>query len=403
MVMSTRIALDSTRLLAEARELLPDTVQLRRRIHAEPEIGLDLPRTQAKVLDALAGLDLTIETGEQLSSVVATLSGDGDGPTILLRGDMDALPMTEDTGEDFASTVPGAMHACGHDSHVAMLVGAARMLHGHRSELRGNVKFMFQPGEEGYHGAKFCIEEGLLESPAVDAAFALHISPNHRAGTLATKPGALLASADELYITVTGRGGHASAPHNATDPIPVACEIVTALQTHITRTVNIFEPAVLTIAKIAAGTTDNVIPERAELVGTLRTVSDKTREQVLASVPRVLNGVASAHGCEASFHVKRGYGPTINDDDFARFTLDVLGELVGAERTVEMAHPGMAAEDWSYVLNEVPGAMAMLGVCPGDVEPGKAHACHSNHMRINEDAMATGIAAHAAMALSYLA
>ena len=400
--MSTRIALDSTRLLTEARELLSDTVQLRRRIHAEPEIGLELPKTQAKILDALSGLDLTVETGEQLSSVVATLAGDGPGPTILLRGDMDALPMTEDTGEEFASTVPGAMHACGHDSHVAMLVGAARLLHEHRQELRGNVKFMFQPGEEGYHGAKFCIEEGLLDNPTVDAAFALHISPNHRSGMLATKPGPLLASADELHITVSGQGGHASAPHNATDPIPVACEIVTALQAHITRTVNIFEPAVLTIAKISAGTTNNVIPERAELVGTLRTVSDKTREQVLASVPRVVEGVASAHGCEGLLSVKRGYGPTVNDNDFARYTLDVLSDLVGQDRTVEMAYPAMAAEDWSYVLNRVPGAMAMLGVCPQGVEPGQAHACHSNHMRIDEEAMATGIAAHAAMALNYL-
>ena len=400
--MIARIALDSTRLLAEARELLSDTVQLRRRIHAEPEIGLDLPKTQAKVLDALSGLDLTIETGDQLSSVVATLSGDGDGPTILLRGDMDALPMTEETGESFASTVPGAMHACGHDSHVAMLVGAARLLHAHRRDLRGNVKFMFQPGEEGYHGAKYCLDEGLLENPAVDAAFALHISPNHRSGTLATKPGPLLASADELFITVSGQGGHASAPHNATDPIPVACEIVSALQAHITRTVNIFEPAVLTIAKISAGTTTNVIPERAEMEGTLRTVSDKTREQVLASAPKLVESIAAAHGCTAEVTVDRGYGPTVNDDDFARYSLNVLTDLVGPERTSEMAHPAMAAEDWSYVLNRVPGAMAMLGVCPPDVDPAQAHACHSNHMRIDEDAMATGIAAHAAMALTYL-
>lgn len=401
--MSTRIALDSTRLLAEARELLSDAVQLRRRIHAEPEIGLDLPKTQAKVLDALSGLDLTVETGRQLSSVVATLSGDGDGPTILLRGDMDALPMTEETDEDFASSVPGAMHACGHDSHVAMLAGAARLLHRRRNELRGNVKFMFQPGEEGYHGARFCIEEGLLVGPTVDAAFAIHISPNQASGTLATKPGPLLASADELYITVSGQGGHASAPHNAVDPIPVACEIVTALQAHITRTVNIFEPAVLTIAKISAGTTNNVIPEQAEMVGTLRTLSAETREQVLASVPRVVAGVASAHGCEGSFNVKRGYGPTVNDADFAGYTLEVLGDLVGGERVERMMHPIMAAEDWSYVLNRVPGAMAMLGVCPGGVSPGQAHACHSNHMTIDEEAMATGIAAHAAMALRYLA
>ena len=400
--MATRIALDSSQLLADARELLPDVVQLRRQIHAEPEIGLDLPKTQSKVLEALSGLDMNVETGDQLSSVVATLSGDGDGPTILLRGDMDALPLDEASGEPFSSTVPGAMHACGHDSHVAMLVGAARLLHARRRDLRGNVKFMFQPGEEGYHGAKYCIEEGLLDTPAVDAAFALHISPNHKAGTLATKGGPLLASADKLIIVISGQGGHASAPHVALDPIPVACEIVMALQTHITRTVDIFDPAVLTIAQISAGTTHNIIPPQAELVGTLRTQSNETREMVLAGAKRVAEGIAAAHGCTVDYVIERGYGPTINDAGFAAYALDVLGDLVGADNVSEMDAPAMAAEDFSYVLDRVPGAMVMLGVCPSDVEPGHAHDCHSNHMRIDEDAMAVGIAAHAAMALNYL-
>ncbi|MDH3296162.1 MAG: M20 family metallopeptidase [Acidimicrobiia bacterium] len=400
--MATRIALDSTQLLADARELLPDVVQLRRRIHAEPEIGLELPKTQAKVLEALGGLDLAIETGDQLSSVVATLSGDADGPTLLLRGDMDALPLTEDSGESFASTVPGAMHACGHDSHVAMLAGAARLLHARRRDLRGNVKFMFQPGEEGHHGARYCLEEGLLDNPKVDAAFALHISPNHRAGSLATKPGPLLASADTLTITVNGQGGHASAPHRAVDPIPVACEIVMALQTHITRTVDIFDPAVLTIAQITAGTTNNIIPPRAELVGTLRTQSNETREKVLAGAQRVAEGIAAAHGCTVVYDVERGYGPTINDAEFAGYAIDVLSELIGDEHVSRLESPIMAAEDWSYVLDLVPGAMVMLGVCPADVEPEQAHACHSNHMRIDEEAMAVGMAAHAAIALNYL-
>ncbi len=400
--MNTRIALDPAQLLTEARELLPDVVQLRRQIHSEPEIGLDLPRTQSKILEALSGLDLAIQTGDQLSSVVATLSGDADGPTILLRGDMDALPLTEDSGEPFSSAVPGAMHACGHDSHVAMLAGAARLLHARRRDLRGNVKFMFQPGEEGHHGAKYCIEEGLLENPKVDAAFAIHISPNHTSGLLATKPGALLASADKLTITVDGQGGHASAPHRAVDPIPVACEIVIALQTHITRTVDIFDPAVLTIGQITAGTTNNIIPPRAELVGTLRTQSRETREQVLASAKRVAEGIAAAHGCTVTYDVERGYGPTINDDDFANYAVEVLSDLIGGDQVSTLDTPIMAAEDWSYVLDLVPGAMVMLGVCPPDVEPEAAHACHSNHMRLDEDAMAVGIAAHAAIALNYL-
>ena len=395
--------LDSSGLLAQASELLPEVVELRRRVHREPEIGLDLPMTQAKVLDALNDLDLEIKTGSGLSSVVATLSGDGDGPTLLLRGDMDALPMPEDTGEPFASVHDGVMHACGHDSHVAMLAGAARLLHARRSELRGNVKFFFQPGEEGYHGARHAIEEGLLTDPDVDAAFAIHISPNHRSGTLATRPGALLAAADEIFITVNGQGGHASAPHNATDPIPVACELVTALQSHITRTVSVFKPAVLTVANISAGTTTNVIPETASMSGTLRCHDEGTRAKVHEGIVRVASGIAAAHGCEAHVEIKKGYPVTMNDPDFAAFSLEVMGELIGADNATVLPAPLMAAEDWSYVLQQVPGAMAMLGVSPDhEQDPRTSHACHSNRMRLDEGAMAVGVAAHAAIALSYL-
>ncbi len=396
------MALDAAQLLADARELLPDAVALRRLIHAEPEVGLELPLTQGKVVQALADLDLVLTTGDRVSSVVATLTGDGPGPTLLLRADMDALPMPEDSGEPFASDHEGIMHACGHDSHVAMLVGAARLLHGRRRDLRGSVKFLFQPGEEGYHGARYCIEEGLLEDPAVDAAFAIHITPNRRSGTLAARPGAMLAAADEVFITVTGKGGHASMPHGSIDPIPVACEIVTALQTHITRSVDVFKPAVLTVASIKAGTATNVIPERAELSGTLRTVDEKTRDDVHRGIEQVATGIAAAHGCGAEVTIERGYPTTVNDPEFAAFALSVLGDLIGEPNVSTMASPVMGAEDWSYVLQQVPGAMAFLGVCPDGIEPRSAHACHSNRMRIDEDAMAVGIAAHAAVALSYL-
>ena len=398
-----RIALDSAQLLAEARELLPDVVALRRAIHLQPELGLDLPQTQAKVLGALAELDLAVQTGDQVSSVVATLTGDGDGPTLLLRGDMDALPMPEDSGEPFASETPGVMHACGHDSHVAMLAGAARLLAGRRADLRGSVKFLFQPGEEGHHGARYCIDEGLLENPTVDAAFALHITPNRPSGVLATRRGPMMAAADEVFISVTGKGGHASAPHGAIDPIPVACEIVTALQTHITRTVDAFKPAVLTIARITAGTTTNVVPERAELAGTLRTVDEKTRDQVHRGIEQVATGIAAAHGCGAEVRIDRGYPVTVNHPGFTGYALDVLTDLVGPASVIDMPAPIMGAEDWSYVLQQVPGAMVFLGVCPDGGDPRQAHACHSNRMRLDEEAMAVGIAAHAAMALSYLA
>ena len=397
-----RPGLDTCSLLSDARDLLDDAVALRRAIHAEPELGLSLPRTQAKILDTLADLDVVVTTGDAVSSVVATLTGDAEGPTLLLRGDMDALPMPEDTDVDFASVEPGVMHACGHDAHVAMLAGAARLLHSRRRDLRGTVKLLFQPGEEGHHGARHCIEEGLLDDPAVDAAFALHISPNVPSGYLATRPGPLLASADEIFVTITGRGGHASTPHLATDPIPVAAELVLALQSLVTRTVDAFDPAVLTVARIEAGTTTNVIPETATVAGTLRTVSERTRDRVHDGIARVVHHVAAAHDCEATLDLQRGYPVTVNDEVFVAFAVDVLTDLVGGDRVITMDAPVMGAEDWSYVLQRVPGAMAFLGVCPPGLEPHRAPACHSNRMHLDEDAMAVGIAAHAAVALSYL-
>ncbi len=253
---------DLHRLLDEARALLPEAVALRRRIHRKPELGLDLPLTTQAVLDGLAGLDVEIARGKSTSGIVVSLRGTRPGRTILLRGDMDALPMPEATGLDYASEVDGRMHACGHDAHTSMLVQAAHLLHGHKDELAGTVKFMFQPGEEGYGGARLMLEDGLIEAdPKPDAAFALHIAPQLKTGAILGKPGPILASADTWTILVTGRGGHASMPHHAVDPIPVAFEIGLALQTMVTRRIDVFDPVVLTCGKVAAGTTNNVIPE----------------------------------------------------------------------------------------------------------------------------------------------
>lgn len=399
---SERVGFDASDLHAEAQNGLPETVDLRRAIHAEPEIGLELPQTQAKILDALSELGLEVVTGTAQSSIVATLEGGADGPTILLRGDMDALPMPEDTGLDFASTIDNRMHACGHDAHVSMLVGAAKILAKHKSELKGNVKFFFQPGEEGYGGAAVALEEGLLEDGTVEAGFALHVDPVRRSGTFWTRPGSIMASADEVFIEVRGKGGHASAPHGATDPVTVAASIVTELQNMVTRTVDVFQPAVLTITTFHAGTTTNVIPEKAELTGTLRTVSESTRSAMHESIERVVTGIAAAHGCEADVRIKLGYPVTVNDDSFVDFAVGVLGELVGVEEVTIAPNPIMGAEDWSYVLQQVPGAMVFLGVRPPELTSRTATACHSNRMMLDEEAMATGSAAYAAIALSYL-
>jgi hippurate hydrolase len=388
-------------LLAHTARVFPDVVDLRRRIHRTPELGLHLPKTQAEVLRELDGLGLDVRTGSAVTSVVADLAGDGPGPTVLLRADMDALPMPEDTGLEFGSTVDGAMHACGHDAHTAMLVGAARVLAEQRGNLNGSVRLMFQPGEEGFAGAKFMIDEGALED--VSAAFALHISPNLPTGTVWTKGGALMASADVLGITVTGKGGHASTPYLANDPMPVAAEIVQAVQVLVTRRVNAFDPVVVTITKIHAGTTNNVIPETVEMVGTLRAVSESGRAHAIEAMTRLVEGIAAAHDMSARLHVERGYPVTINDDDSAAFTLRVASDLFGAEGSGRMPAPVMGAEDFSYVLQQRPGAMSFLGVCPPGEHPARAHACHSNRMILDEDALGAGTAMYAALAIEYLA
>lgn len=388
-------------LLDTARELLPDVVDLRRRLHRHPELGLELPRTQSAVLDALDGLGLEISVGERLSSIVADLRGGRPGPTVLLRGDMDALPMPEDTGLDFASTVDNTMHACGHDAHTAMLVGAARLLSARRDELAGNVRFMFQPGEEGSGGAALMIDEGVLDG--VDAAFAMHIAPNVPSGIVAWRPGAAMASADELTLVVTGRGGHASSPHWALDPVPVACELVLALQSMVTRTVDVFDPAVLTIAQIAAGTVNNVIPESVTMHGTLRAVSERTRYAMWERIRTVAAGVAAAHGAAVEVEVRQGYPVTVNDATFAEFVASVVADRLGPGRSFQLPNPVMGAEDFSYVLDRVQGAMVFLGVCPPDhPNPFDAPSCHSNRMILHEDNMADGIALHAAVATTYL-
>jgi amidohydrolase len=396
----------STALLADARELLPEMVELRRRIHRDPELGLILPKTQATVLDAIDGLGLSVRTGMSVSSVVADLEV-SDGPVVLLRGDMDALPMPEDTGLEFASDVAGCMHACGHDAHTAMLVGATRLLYARRGELAGTVRFMFQPGEEGHHGARFMIDEGVLDpgrqaGAPVDAAFALHVSPNLPSGTVWTRGGPLMASADVLAIKITGRGGHASTPYLANDPMPIAAEIVQALQVMVTRRINTFDPVVVTITKIRAGTTDNVIPETVDMLGTLRAVSEASRALALESMDQLVRGIASAHGMDAELTVHQGYPVTINHDESARFVGQVAGGLLGPDKTGKMPAPVMGAEDFSYVLQRRPGAMSFLGVCPPGEHPARAHACHSNRMTLDEDAMSVGAAMYAALAIEYL-
>jgi amidohydrolase len=391
--------MDSEILRKEARALLPGAIELRRKIHRQPELGLVLPETQKAVLEALADLDLEIHTGGATSAVVAVLRGARPGPTLLLRADMDALPLQEDTNLPFRSERDGAMHACGHDAHVAMLAGAARLLTARRDALEGTRKFLFQPGEEGHGGARVLIGEGLLDlEPKVDAAFAIHVDSTLPAGLVATRPGPLMAAGDLFSIHVIGKGGHAAQPHLARDPIPVACEIVLALQTMVTRRIHAFDPAIVSVTKLTAGTTGNVIPERAHILGTIRTVSETARRSVHELLDQTVRGIAAAHGLEASLHLVPGYPVTVNHEEFTGFVQGVAADLLGADRVVPMPSPIMGAEDFSYVLQRVPGAMVFLGA---RTEGSGAAPLHSNRMLIDESALADGIALHAAMALRY--
>ncbi|MDR3507486.1 MAG: M20 family metallopeptidase [Caulobacteraceae bacterium] len=382
--------------------LLADTIALRRAIHEDPELGLDCPRTTEKIKAALAGLPLEFREGPSTTGLIAILRGSTNARTVLLRGDMDALPLEEDTGLAFRSRNDGAMHACGHDTHVAMLVGAAKALCAERERLAGTVVFMFQPGEEGWHGARFMMEDGLLDDPRPDAAFALHITPNLPNGTFASRTGPLLASADQVRITVRGAGGHAAMPHDARDPIPVACEIVTALQSLITRRISVYDPAVLTIAKIESGTTFNVIPESALMLGTIRTLSEATRETVHEGIRRVVEHVAAAHGLVGETEIDRGFPVTVCDGRIVALAEQTVQAVFGAEAWRTMPTPMMGAEDFAYVLQKIPGAMAFLGATPEGGDFRTCCALHSNRMVLSEEVMAKGVALHCAFAQAFL-
>jgi hippurate hydrolase len=394
-------------LLTQARAIAEGIVALRRAIHAEPELGLHTPRTRDKVRAALADLPLEWHEGPSTTGLVAVLrGGDGEGRSVLLRGDMDALPMPEETGLEFASTVPGTMHACGHDAHTAMLAGAARLLCERRDALKGEVRFMFQPGEEGYHGARFMIDDGLLggegHGPLPDAAFALHVMPNAPHGLVAGRAGPLLAAADELEITIRGRGGHASMPHQTLDPVPVACEIVTALQALVTRRFDIHDPVVVTVARIVGGTAHNVIADNATLGGTMRTLSARSRAALQAAIEQLASGIAAAHGLEAQVTIKPGFPVTVCDPRAVEFGAATTRALFGDAAWRSLDTPIMGAEDFSYVLEKVPGAMFFLGVAHEGADWTRCCSIHSTRMIVDEAVLPRGAALLAALGEDFL-
>lgn len=389
-------------LRSEAQDLLPELVDLRRALHREPELGLDLPETQRRVLDALDGLPLEITLGKELSSVVAVLHGDHDGPSVLLRGDMDGLPVAENTGLPFAAT-NGNMHACGHDLHTAGLVGAAKLLSAHRSDLHGSVIFMFQPGEEAYGGAERMITEGVLDAAGERpiAAFGIHVAPGPQ-GVFEYRPGPALAGANELFITVRGKGGHGSQPETAVDPVPALVKIAGSLQEMIASKFPTFDPVVLTVTQLTAGEAVNVIPESAKLGATVRTLSREAVDRVRTHATTLADGIAASFGCtaEVDFHVN--FPVTINDPGETAWVAKVLTAEFGGERVHERPDPLMGSEDFSFVLEEVPGTFLFLAASPPDIDPETAAWNHSPTVLFDDTVLAEQAAALATLALQKL-
>jgi amidohydrolase len=383
------------RLVDEVRSGLTEKiVALRRDIHREPELGFDTEKTAGKVLAALDGLPLEIQTGVARNGIVATLRGEGDGPTVGLRADMDALPITEATGLPFASEVEGKMHACGHDGHTSMLVGAAHALCGMRERLDGTVKFFFQPAEEGGGGGKVMLEEGVADG--VDTVFALHLWPGLPFGTAGTKAGPIMAAADAFELTVRGKGGHGAMPHLSADAVAMAAQIVTTLQTVVSREVDPVEPAVLTVGEIGAGTAFNIIPETARLGGTVRTLNEDLRRRMPERIEGIARGVAGAMRGDAELDYTFSYPVTSNDEVAARKALEVATALFGEENTLELPNPSMGAEDFAYFLEKIPGAYVWLGVGE-DVSK-----LHTPTFAFDEEILPLGAALLAAFALESL-
>ena len=369
-------------------------VALRRDIHREPELGFDTEKTAGKVLAALDGLPLELRTGVAENGVVATLKGEGDGPTVGLRADMDALPILEETGLPFASEVDGKMHACGHDGHTSMLVGAAHALSGMRERLNGTVKFFFQPAEEGGGGGEVMVEEGVADDVA--SIFALHLWPGLPFGKAATKAGPIMAAADAFEMTVRGAGGHGAMPHLTADAITMAAQIVTALQTVVSREVDPVEPAVLTVGEIGAGTAFNIIPETARLGGTVRTLNEDLRSRMPERIEQLSRGVAQGMRGDIDFDYEFSYPVTMNDADAANRALGVIGDLFGEENKLELPNPSMGAEDFAFFLQKIPGAFIWLGV--GEDVSG----LHTPTFAFDEEILPLGSALLTALALESL-
>lgn len=389
----------------------------RRDIHQHPELGNREVRTAALVAAHLRGLGIEVQTDVAHTGVVGVLRGGKPGPVVLLRADMDALPVTERNALPFRSTARtiyngqdvGVMHACGHDTHVAILMGVAEILAGMRAELPGTIKFVFQPAEEGAPdgeegGAELMVKEGVLANPKVDAAFALHISSLEPSGDLVYTRGGTWASSDDFRIVVTGRQAHGAYPWRGVDPVVVSAQIITGLQTIVSRQMNLAaNPSVVTVGKISGGNRSNIIPEQVEMIGTVRALSVEDRDQLHARVRSIATGIAESMGATAEVRIpySGGYPVTTNDDGILAMMIPVL-EAVAAPGRAREVPARLGAEDFSFIAQEIPSLYIQLGGMPPDIDPATAPAHHTPDFLIDESSLITGVKAMTAMALRYL-
>lgn len=384
-------------MLDNSKMMVEQLIEWRRDFHRNPELGYEEHRTAGIVADHLRSLGLETHTGIGKTGVVGLLRSHKPGPTFLLRADMDALPIPDGKQVAYRSTSAGKAHLCGHDAHTAMLMGAAKLL-AERGLPKGNVKFMFQPGEEGLAGAKAMIEDGLLLNPKVDAAAALHVSPLYPVGKTGIAKGPAWAATNPLRIKIIGRGGHAAGPHHTVDSIPIAAQVITALQQIVSRQVDPLEPVVVTIGKIQGGYAANAIASEVELIGTVRTLDPRLREQMKGKIEKVVKGVTEAFGAAYEIELKEGYPIVVNDDSMYELCVRTVETVMGLEGWEPMK-PTMGGEDFAFVAQQVPAVMFRLGSRGGE-ETG--YPLHHPSFDMDESAMPYGAALLAAIALRYL-
>ena len=388
----------------EAKALQPQLIQWRRHVHENPEVGLETPDTEAFLAGELKKLGLEVTTGVGGHGVVGLLRGGQPGKTLAIRADIDALLVNEETGLPFASRRPGKMHACGHDAHTAIALGAAALLVRRKNRLAGNVKFIFQPAEEGPGGAKPMIDAGVLDNPTVDGIIGLHtgnIWKDALPGEVRVSHGRMLACMDSFDLRIVGKGGHGALPHLTVDPISIACHAVCAIQTIVSREINPCEPAVVTVGKIASGTAYNIIPGEVVIKGTVRAFKQETRDFLNHRIEAIVKGVTESMRGQYEYNYIYGYPPTINNAAFTDHFVKVAGAVIGADRIQEISEPVMGGEDMAYFLQKVPGTYFYLAGC--NVDKGQTYSHHHSKFDIDEEILWEGSALMTAFAEDYLA